>query len=555
MLLLKRINKYLIENHPIVWHSKFIQLTFTGILFWILSLLFGYVFTTIDSLQRTLFSELYYENYFVFFHVIFCLIVFSIWAIAFFRNNAYKSNYPLQKGYFVYLFFLLFIPMFLIVSAYFPYTYGCKLKTKSFIRNQDLQADIDKLNLGFPFLIFGDYSDISKYDISNRVYPDPYPVQSVYFNRDKGEWSDTSLSVAKGNKYVRYFPDSNKTNNVEVDGSLYQFYLSDVVYLDKDSCKSQSVITRLYTKAELDSPEDYSILNFSSVLIDDHYNGKELYRSKYAPVVYQLVRHNNTSGIEKALNDFIAVGNKYSIENNLNAGILLSYLKAKSFRNFNKTIVNSNLDPEIQKGMARASEFNNKDKLIEYLESGPVFYFQENRAEQLFANFKWSGESFLKQDVIVINLFIALFVVWLFLCFEFSTVRSFLISVPVVGIICILVGILVSFVHDPFVPVLFIFLIIMGATLMGLWSRKIKKGVLAILLNLTYCVAPLFLILLVIIYNESIKRVYYLDRCTGMEQWRTESSILVQPAFLFIFSLIGILGFLPILRKWKAYKD
>ena len=48
----KKINTYLLENHPLIWHSKTIQLTIAGSVFWIISFLSGYGYVNLNLLKQ-----------------------------------------------------------------------------------------------------------------------------------------------------------------------------------------------------------------------------------------------------------------------------------------------------------------------------------------------------------------------------------------------------------------------------------------------------------------------------------------------------------------------
>ena len=574
MNLLKKTNKYLIEHYPLLWHSKAMQMMLTGISFWILSLFWGYCSTDIYSLQRTLFTNLYERSNFVFYHVIFCLITFCIWGISFYKNNAYKNNYPLKKGYFISLFFLLFIPFFFILSAYLPFTLGCKLKTQNFIKDHNISEETDKLNLGYAFLCSGNNYDKdgdakSDYYISNRQYPDPYPLASMHFDRNENIWSDTLLKIREGNNFTDYSPSQHeKENNVELDGMKYQFYTTEYRYPNNDSCLAPfQLITKFYHGEELDDPHIYSVLNFSSILIyNDYYlmmtgeyNGQP-YKTKYAPQIYELIKKNNTDGIRKVISDFILICDQYAVKNNLDADVLLRYLMEKSFHGLDHTIVFSNdyylndngfdLHPAVQ-----FPGIKNNKELVDFLETQKAFYFYENELRELFTNFQQVQHSFVTTDMVMVVLFMTLFFVCVFICFEFTTMKSFLISLPVAGVIAVIVGLITTFIHDNGYVCLLSFLIIILLTMIGLYLKKIRKGILAVLINLTYFIAPFFFIVWVVVYNELTKQDPYWNKCMNSYEMITHNSMFLTPAFLFLFSLTGVLLFLPVLRKWKACKE
>ena len=66
----KKINTYLLENHPLIWHSKTIQLTIAGSVFWIISFLSGYGYVNLNLLKHQTSSTYYQESNFIFFQII-----------------------------------------------------------------------------------------------------------------------------------------------------------------------------------------------------------------------------------------------------------------------------------------------------------------------------------------------------------------------------------------------------------------------------------------------------------------------------------------------------
>jgi len=574
MKVLKALNRYLIENHPLVWHSKAIQLTLTGILFWVLSFVAGYALTGIYTLQKYSFTDQYWQSGFVFYHLIFCLIALSFWAISFYRNNAWKNNYPMQKGYFTLLFFLLFVPISLIISPYFPFTYGSKLKIKKLIATVNVQKDIDLLNRGFPFMAcsVNDYQENtnSEYSITNRVYPDPYPLNFITTYEDN-KWTSTELKIKGSNGLINYSAENNaKENAIAIRDRYYQVYKSKQIYPNGDSCNPAELITKFYHKDELDSPAYNSVLNFSTLFIPaDISNEYDLYRKEsksdrykknIAPLIYKWIRHNDTNAIKNCITDFASVCNRYSVRNNINADLLLDYLKGKSYKNLFKTVVyqrepdfTSELNDQVP--VEELIALKDRKKIADLLESKHMLFFQEKELRQLIVNFGESRHSFLKLETIEIALNCALFLVALFICFEFTTRKSFLISIPVAGIIAIVDGLLYSFTNR-FINCLFTtFLVISSLTLVALYSKKLKKSILAVLINLTYFCSPFIVLFLILEYNEQVKLYSFFDKCKGCMEYGIKDSVLASPLFFILYALAGLLLFLQLLKKWNTYKE
>lgn len=184
---------------------------------------------------------------------------------------------------------------------------------------------------------------------------------------------------------------------------------------------------------------------------------------------------------------------------------------------------------------------------------------------QVFRNYNTMhfGEP-LKSYIILIYLFIALGLTWLFLWFEFAAIKSLLISIPVAGVLIIINFLIVIFSYsggygnfDEMILSSFTitFFLIISLTGFALKTKKMKKRILNILVNLCYIISPFFIMFGILLYNQKTKYVQILNVCTGrMEETRIDS-FLIEPYFFFFYALIGILLFLPILKKWKAYEE
>lgn len=581
----KKFNTYLLENYPLVWHSKVIQLTFAGILVWLISYLIGYQTVDLNVLNNEYLEKLYFDYYFIFFHIITIVIILTIWAIYFYKNNAFKSYYPLEKAYFTKLFFYLFIPFTLIISAYFPYTMGAKSKATTFFNEKELKNDINKINLGYTFLVHSP----TDYDLENRAFPKPYPLNRKDFNYSSKKWDITNLEIHDSQEneksLIEYKPDNYKQFIVNVDGLNAQFYKSHEEYIDSKKCNTSEIVYQLIKEENLDNPSRNSILNFSTVLINpssdelslENYYYEEnassyddkTYIAYYAPIVHEWVKGKRYNAIQNCIEQFEEVCEKYKIDHKINAKHMVRFLKYKNFKNFHKSITKSyedtysyfNMEDEMNQ---IESVLKRKNETIKFMASQHVYFYDENGLTNVFNNFKNVNNSLYIGESLIIFLFISLSITWLFVCFEFTSIKSFIISVPIAGVIAIINSLIITFSSNrgygeqlfSFILSTFIitFCIIVALTIIGLKTKTIKKGLLNILMNLTYFIAPIFLLLIILLYNQSTKYVQYIDRCKGI-MYRTQNSMFLNSYWLFLSSLIGILLFFSLLKKWKAYEE
>lgn len=579
MNLYKKINTYLLENHPLVWHSKVVQLSLTGIILWLVSYVAGYVSTDIYDLQKDPYTSLYSSNGYNYFHSISILIILCLWAIYFFRNNAYKRYYPLTKGYFTKLFFLLFIPFLFILSAYIPFEIGAKQKTTKLLHGNVTSKEWNTINTAYPFLL----ETTDAYLINQRNYPSPFPVPFIFFDENEKKWSSENLTY-KNNPY----DIEHSTDIIELDGRKYLFYKDSTYYESPDSCISQSTIIKFYKLDELKNIQRNSILNFSKILIEKienqeftewgYYNDysedekNENYKKYIAPKVHELINQNNHIGVQKVLQDFIDICDRYKVGTNINSKLISNYLKAKNYSNIDFQIISTNfsvnLIPIHKIQYASASELISKveatGKNPEDYNSETMYYYDKEALQTILENkYRLEGDKFKLKDNISLNvsLFIALGLAWLFIFFEFTTLPSFLISLPILGVL-IIINSLFSFVmtsgnFDIFINFSSVItVIILLITLIGIKSGTFKRKILAVFINLTYIISS-YLLYYIIYFIGGIKKheVVHL-KCEGENTTTSYPyDFLFHPLIFFIASLLGILLFFLVLRKWKAYKE
>ncbi len=575
MNLLKKINTSLLENYPLLWHSKVIQLTFAGIICWILSYIVGFGLINLKTLQQFRIQNFYSNSGYIYFHITYEIIILSIWAIYFYKNNAFKSFYPLKKGYFIFLFGTLFFAFFILSSAYLPFTYGCKIKSKTLFDEKNIQQDIDKLNLGNAFLI----TSPNQYTIDNRSYPAPYPVDLIKYDENNKGWDQIPYDIIipksdtlNQNKETFWTNSKiNEKNTIIIEGRKIQFYSTHIKYAQLNECDGtyNTYLTKIYKLDELDHPELNSIINFSQVLIEAPYrsaeNGKLLSskNKKYTSQIYQLLHNKNPKEVQKSIDNFVEVCLKYKIDNNINSKHLTRYLSYKKYKNFHHSIIHDwknnsryyNHQKEIKNIESSVSDTN---KFIKRMSKQHVYFYSKTGLDSLIRNHTYLVLDKNNSYDLLFFLIISFSITWGFIWFEFASIKSLLITIPVAGIILIINVMIIVFSNfrEQGVMVTFIitFIIIISLTLLGLKKKIVNKKVLNILMNLCYIIAPIFIMIIIILYNELTKHAYVQTKCNGIEL-QTHQSMFVEPYLFFIYSVMGLLLFIPLLKKWKALEE
>ena len=371
---LKKFNTFLLENHPLTWHSKFIQLLLAGILIWVISFLSGFSLINMKALQDIRINSYYFNSLFILFHVIYCIVIIAFWAIYFYKNNAFKSYYPLQKGYFTKLFFHLFVPLTLLVSAYFPFTLGCREKMEILINENEVKYDIDKINIGQAFLVH----DAENYRINMRIYPKVYSHLTINsFDENEQLWNN-KVPI-------------DDSNTIVLDGHTMQFYHQKEIYLDLNHCKTKSIIDRYYKEKELFNPQLYSIFNFSQNLIYDNNVEGSSFKEKHSILISNWVKNKKYAEIENSINEFKKTCDKYEVKHRINTNHLIAYLKYKEFKDLKSVIkdyeyIDSEYSPEEDIHFINKN-IKDKDLTIEKMENQATYYFNSSDLESIFSNY------------------------------------------------------------------------------------------------------------------------------------------------------------------------
>ena len=293
-----------------------------------------------------------------------------------------------------------------------------------------------------------------------------------------------------------------------------------------------------------------------------NYYQKE-YKANYAPKVYDWVRNQKYSAIQNSIDEFNAICSKYTIDHQINAKHIVRFLKYKKFQNLKTSIVKSYED--------RFSNYNKQDEInqiesvlkrkketIRYMANQHVYFYDKASLESIFINFKISEKSVFQEYSLYIFAFISLLLVWLFICFEFTIIKSFLISIPVAGILIIINSLIIIYTNSFgnsegsfLISFLVTGLIIIILAITSVNSSFFGKKITTLFINLFYLLAPNYIMLCVLYYNELTRWTYIESACYGSERV-SKDSFLMSPNFFFFYALIGILAFFFILRKWKA---
>jgi hypothetical protein len=296
----KKINTFLLERYPIFWNTNFVWISLLGILLHLLFWIFGYVETDIELLK-----DISADNYFAHSEYLFYYIITQISILIYFRfkylnHHPFRNFYPLGKKYFWKLSAVLAFLLFIHSTVPLAFESGVKTKAMQLIDEEKEEQYAQIINSSFPFLC----SDLTDYYITNRVYPDPFPLKEIndfYVGFDTVEDKEITHGIDHKEPYV------------SLNGNEYQFAITYDTTID---CEVHTYIRKIKDINKVAGISEFSILNFNRVFLSYARNHGFSYDS-IAPKVHDIYLGKNKAAIQSNLQELKNICAAFQIDNNL----------------------------------------------------------------------------------------------------------------------------------------------------------------------------------------------------------------------------------------------
>lgn len=197
----KEIQKKLLLKYSLLWNTKFVPLLTIGLLLHFIFFGLGYMDGTIDFSNR---KNINIGTFSIMIGVLSVIIIFILWLINYFKNNALKSFYITSKYSLFFEWMQIFVICFFLVTFYIPFSVGKQFHQKSYfsfaeikerckiISTADLfidgsfrQTEIDSLASGLIDSLGNTIKD-EQSNNSNKNKPDYYAerVTAAYHYKD-----------------------------------------------------------------------------------------------------------------------------------------------------------------------------------------------------------------------------------------------------------------------------------------------------------------------------------------------------------------------------------
>ncbi|MCC6702057.1 MAG: hypothetical protein IT221_11065 [Fluviicola sp.] len=537
-----KIDKYLLEHFPLLWHSKTPYVLIGGIVLNILFFVIGFLTVDLSFLAKDELWDHYIDSYLVLLHLVLVVIANSFWALGFYKKNAIRHYYPVSPLYFTKLFALLFVGFMSLLTPFFTYNLGLQAKTSTYINDTELSKEIDIINQANLFLP----SSENPYLFTKRVHPSIFPLDHISYDANLSNWEN----VPEFANQPTYSPYDHPENNDTIDGLICQFYTSYYRSNNKecDEYDEDEYLKKFYFPSKQFQLERLSFYNYSNIAIsqsyfdanqdDDSYSsyyyyidtdeygedGNTEYR-QYAPKMHRWIKQQEMDSIKHLIQDYQKVLGKYELESFIDLDNYLNYLKQVSFHPKRYNLVHKSAGKFHQENLKFTYQQSAKDMAIlaDSTYNQPLFYVDQSRLMNIYGNFKYAKQHGVTKDELIGVILIALLMVTFFLFFEFVPFIQMLLSIPITGGFVIINALVFAFLYEttPYYSgksetiLGFQFLLVTGGLflwlLYGLKSHLNKKFT-AILMCMVYYVIP-FIIPVFIQLMDQLTRYEIIGPC------------------------------------------
>lgn len=605
MKLFRSIDTYLLERYPILWHSKLLYLLLAGAVFWLGFFGAGFALTDLEIVKRRSMNDYFVESFALLFHVVLTIIVLCFWALAFFKKNAVRHYYPLQRFYFTRLYVCIALGFLALFSAPIPFQMGVRAKIHSFVTPEELQKDARTLNLALAFLRAG--NEDGAYGIENRSWPKPFPLSVMHTpDPELYEWPTDFQTVNSAGDTATYFADDFPEHSVELNSlGLYQFFWAREIHRNVNCYDdSYQLITNFWVPDSTMRVLDNDILNYSDIRFPgsyapigsyvpeadndyfDYHAGEAFakfyvtpqhldeFRTHYAPTIHRWVNNDRKDSIAATIRDFKKILTKYEIPHSLDERIITWILSKEEYVDL----------PQFLREDYTEGRMFYSDRFLAHIHHNPEAYYESLEGynpqmgydvfgiDMLYENaayaYKMGRQYEFSSDLIyfTIVLIVALALALLFLQFDFTNFVQFLIAIPSAGVIMILCGFGAALIdmsvhreEEKYILTM-IFLVILSLLMLSVLSvlgRGFNKRFAGVVLNVGYWAAPLLPIFFILTMSM-FTRVRDYDACGHELYWRDDNfwmSLLENPWAMIPVCVTAAACYFALIKRWYAKEE
>lgn len=583
----KKIDKYLLENHPVVWNTKFVWMLIIGILYNLMFFGMGLIsYHSPVELQDSQIFYRYFTSSYVWFGILSAILILILWLNHYFKHNAFKSLYPKSNFSLYKEFLIIFSIVCLIAGTYFSFTKGFQVRVANVKTEKEILAAKDLYNRVAPFTLQvylqdNEYNP-SQYAQSSRCLP--LPIFDSLVNEDR------LLRRFVANQYQnnRYWKDVDTANykvyrdslaplinqNSEYDLLLLEHFPSRKNWFPKPEYKTADlVVNNNYSEYEQTATiETYveTTTAVDSVIGSIRYNLKSIYNychlvyndfdslknaEFYAKQTHNLLKNNQKDSIQKMMIDYLKLADDLEVGYRFKDKNWIDYVYNPPYYF---------VDYELQ----QSTRYNQSENRTYYKD-----YIHENGLRQAISNIDEAQTGIFKFYELLTWLYVALFISLLIFTFRMTSTRAWVVSiVGSIVVFFIYISIFFIFMQSRFIEetilglglILLFFFVFWLIMLVGVSNSKWK---LASGVNLNWVILTLGAIVptLLGLYSNIIDNRYppkyeYDEFGNGVynqhphSEWISDHFDCILLLNFFIV-LIAIFVLIPIIKKWQSMAD
>ncbi len=583
-----KTNQYLIERYPTVWNTKLVWMLGSSLCLHLLFFIFGLMtLTDPETLQKRGVDDIFFENGMVFLSIIISVLLLVVWLIYLFKNNAFKSFYPITRAKLFLQFIYYVIIIFCCSTFYLSYNYGMKAYIASTYSNTQIAKEINIVNNAAVFLS----ENIQDYTLDKRRYPQNFSELFCETNEQQIDNSQPYLSFL-GEDYQFYSlktletPVNNIYRNQEYGGYIYSktndsirtYYFKDSVVAPPLTIKSAAPSYYNYSSTFYLSKNDTLTADFYDYNYDNYkqnysyedysydYDRQSSLRNKSrSQQVVSLLKRNDKQEIQQMLSYFIATADTYRVKHNLSteAWFKLVYhptdFEIKSFIR----------DQEPVQFEYSSSIAVLDTKFQQFVNDNTTTYFLENdKLRNVFENIENIKANNPLMESIHFFMWFSFFLAMIIFTFRVTGLKPLLFGIVTVGVLTLLITLItalifyISYSNDDTVGYFIAyFVVLLGAIILAIplfFYENIKKLIVAICLNISMngFVLYIFLILGIIAMHQR-------DHCDNTYTYgRYEECVTIFDYLdmnwsfvLFFVGLVFMYFYMSVIKKWKSLPE
>ena len=586
-------NQNLLEKYPTVWNTKIVWMLLTAFLLHIVFFTLGYfALANPELLQERDAKSIFFDNGTVFISIILSILTLVVWLIYLFKNNAFKSFYPTTRLDLFKQFLCYLIIVFCSTTFFLSYNAGLKQYISSTYPDNTIQNEIHASNKAAIFFS----QDLERYTLNQRRYPEPF--NSLYCEVFEGSQANSEAGDTLQNsntpnlKFLdytyRFYTLKSKQgalkdyNNEKYSGHLFYktkdtlrtyFYMDSIFdasrflttvkpsYFNYSSRFYQSKDDKKKALISLYDEDDYYYDNYNN--FNNRWNFSTQHES-WNKEAHDVLKRNNADEIKSILADFLTICNQYNVKHNLTSDAWFDLVYHPE--NFElKALIRK--EPKSEYGF----NYREDNTALEIFKKEHItdFYLEDDALHYVFENIEEIKSKTPYIESIHFFIWLAFFFSSVIFMFRITGLKPLLFTIIITGVVALFITLLsVLFAHitgfnDNSVGYFVSYLtLLIGAIILAIpifYSKKIKKRVVAICLNMSIIGFILFVFLII-----SVISLHQSDACTSDYGSRIHNSDcfnllgdigLLWSYILFIINLIFIYFYSGIIKNWKALPE